>query len=459
MDANAPTPYRTRLAPGETFEAPAVFLGCYRGDVDDGANRLRRWVDTNLRPTTRETRWPYLIGSPGHDATLDERQARKQITEASALGLEAYLLDARWFREVGDWRPDPERFPDGLAALADDARAQGLKFGLEADWTQGGNRNSAAGSDLVLSVFDSGQQFWFPRRYPPDWKPGAFTGATVCLGEPKAEAWGLNALRRLLHDHKLDLLAQDGPLLVEQCAQDSHRHTDAPTDVAYQAARGLYRIQDALRAPNPGLQLVNGGSLLDYGLVRRTNALRLTEARTPLAARRALYDASYAFPPALCACSVAIPPDSDLPRFLCALRSGLMGLCILPGDFTKWSAEQRTAAKRQFAVYKTWLRPLLTNGDLYHLTERPDGVRWDGMQVADPKTGRSVLFAFRGTTPETGHTFRPRGLDPATTYQVSFEEGTDPPFARTGDDLMKNGIAVRLAERETSALVYLQASP
>jgi hypothetical protein len=456
-EANTPTPYRTRLAPGETFEAPAVFLGCYRGDVDDGANRLRRWVDANLRPTTRETRWPFLIGSSGHDVQIDGRQARKQIAEVSALGLEAFLLDARWFREVGDWRLDPEKFPDGLAALADDARAQGVKFGLEADWTQGGNRNSAAGTDLVLSVFDSGQQFWFPRRYPPDWKPGAFTGATVCLGEQKAEEWGLKALRRLLHDHRLDLLAQDGPLLVENCDQETHRHTDAPTDVTYQAARGLYRIQDALREPNPGLLLVNGGSLLDYGLVRRTHALRLTEARSPLAVRRAFYDASYAFPPALCAGSITIPPDSDLPRFLYALRSGLLGQCILPGDFTQWNGEQRNAARRQFAIYKTWLRPLITNGDLYHLTERPDGVRWDGIEYADPKTGKAALFAFHGTTPQASYTFHLRGLDPASLYQVTFEDGTDPPLARTGEDLMKNGVTVRLAERESSELVYLQA--
>src|SRR5262249_39483506 len=33
-------PFQTRLLPSETFEAPTVFVGCYQGDVDDGANQL-----------------------------------------------------------------------------------------------------------------------------------------------------------------------------------------------------------------------------------------------------------------------------------------------------------------------------------------------------------------------------------------------------------------------------------
>jgi len=54
--------------------------------------------------------------------------------------------------------------------------------------------------------------------------------------------------------------------------------------------------------------------------------------------------------------------------------------------------------KTPFEIYKTELRPLIARGNLYHVTERPDGVRWDGIEYASPELDKGVLFAFRGTT-------------------------------------------------------------
>jgi hypothetical protein len=39
-----PGPFRTRLAPGQSFATPTVFVGASDGDVDGTGNMLRRWV-------------------------------------------------------------------------------------------------------------------------------------------------------------------------------------------------------------------------------------------------------------------------------------------------------------------------------------------------------------------------------------------------------------------------------
>lgn len=70
MPAEEKFPFFTRVGPGESFEAPPVFIGCFQGDVDDGANRLRRWVRTNLVPPTRDERYPLRADS---DGTLPQR--------------------------------------------------------------------------------------------------------------------------------------------------------------------------------------------------------------------------------------------------------------------------------------------------------------------------------------------------------------------------------------------------
>ena len=165
-------------------------------------------------------------------------------------------------------------------------------------------------------------------------------------------------------------------------------------------------MQDGLRASFPKLlfeDCCNGGTWLTTAC----SAARTTSASPtrydPLSNRRAFYDSSYALPPAMCECYVENRPGKTPANFRYMLRSGMMGWCTIMIDMSRWSPEQQAAAKRQFDIYKSKLRPLIQRADLYHVSERPDGQRWDGMQYYDPSTGRGVLFAFRGTTPE-GHT-------------------------------------------------------
>jgi hypothetical protein len=460
---DAPSPYRTRLAPGETFEAPTVFLGCYTGDVDDGSNRLHRWVETHLRPPLPDARCPLLVSNSwGSGMAVDAALAQKMIAAAADLGLEVFHLDAGWYRRVGDWQPDPMKFPKGVAAIADEAHSKGLKFGLWIGWTQGGDRVDETGKQALLSVFDPQMRPWFSHDYPRSWKPDDFTGAPVCLGDPQAVVWCLKKLRGILHDDHLDLLAQDQRIIVDDCDRTDHLHTYAPTDIAYRAARGYYQVYDALRAENPGLlfeDCVNGGHTVDYGIVQRTHYVCITDTYDPLSNRRAFYDASYALPPSMCECYVSNNPGPSLASFKAMLRSGMMGWCTLMCDTSLWSQPQRDTAKAEFAFYKSWLRPLIAHGNLYHVSERPDGERWDGMQYFDPATGQGVLFAFRGTTMLDSHLFRLKGLDPAARYELTFEDGTAAPVVRSGEDLMRNGLLVHLAEPQSSELIRLLLQP
>ena len=95
-------------------------------------------------------------------------------------------------------------------------------------------------------------------------------------------------------------------------------------------------------------------------------------------------------------------------------------------------------------------------GDLVTMiSERPDGQRWDGMQYADPKAGTGVLFAFRGKSDEESHVFTLKGLDPAARYRLTFEDASSQPATFTGAELMQNGVTVKLAEKESSELVFI----
>ena len=450
--------FATRVNPGEGFAAPPVFIGCYQGDVDDGANRLRRWVAARIAPPVRDERYPLLVNNSwGSGMAVDERLARKMIDESAKLGLELFHIDAGWFAGVGDWRPSPRKFPDGLGPIADYAHGKGLKFGLWVGWAQGGN--GVDGGHRILSVRDPSMAGWFPTTYPADWKPAEFSGATVCLADPRAVQWCMQALRGIIKDAKLDLLEHDQPMVIDGCQRTDHRHTRSAIDAGYRAAEGYYRVYDTLRSENPNLlfeNCVNGGRMIDYGAVRRCHYISITDTYDPLSNRRAFYDAAFALPPAMCECFIENIAVRSLAQFRFMLRSGMMGWCTIMTDTTKWTPAQHEAAKREFALYKQQLRSLIRGADLYHISDRPDGVRWDGIEYFDAKTGRGALFAFRGNNDEPRHAFKLKGLSPEAEYALSFEDRSSPATIARGADLMETGVELNLPERESSEIVLLQ---
>jgi len=450
--------FRSRLADGESFVTPTVFVGCYRGEVEDGANRLHRFVENQLRPPVGDARYPLVVNNSwGSGMAVDEALARHMIDDSAALGIELFHIDAGWFRTVGDWHPDARKFPNGLARVSDYAHSKGLLFGLWVGWTQGGTELRGL---ETLAVTNPEQSDWFTHDYPAGWKPEDFTGATVCLGAKPARDWCLNELRRIVTSYKLDLLEHDQIMIVDQCARPDHGHTSAPADIAYHAARGYYWVYDQLRKEHPKLlfeDCVNGGRMVDFGIARRAHYISITDTYDPLSNRRAFYDASYPLPPAMCECYVENKPGPSLATFKTMLRSGMMGWFTLMCDTGAWSAEQHAAARRQLELYKQWIRPLINQAELFHISTRPDDARWDGMQYIDAKSGKGIVFAFRGAkTDEASHFFKLRGLDRTTTYEIWSEDGAVARGEATGAKLMDEGLGVKLSVAGASELIFLQ---
>lgn len=103
--------FKTDLEPGATFLVPPAFVGCYQGEVDDGSYCLHRFVLEKLRPPPPQ-RCPDPILAYNLYLDAGGNQAREADVLRSAatcrdLGFEAFMPDAMWFPETGDWRWTP----------------------------------------------------------------------------------------------------------------------------------------------------------------------------------------------------------------------------------------------------------------------------------------------------------------------------------------------------------------
>jgi len=476
-----PGPYRTRLQPGETFATPTTFIGAFSGGPDGAGNIVRRWVRAVLNNprTLRDPSYPLLVNNSwGSGMAVDEALARRMIEESARLGLEMFHLDAGWFRGVGDWQADPAKFPHGIATIADYAHQHGLRFGLWIDWTQAGTSQEPG----ALTLDNPITRDWLVADPPAAWKHSEpFKGITIDLGVPAAAAWATRELERIVVEYHLDMLEHDGYLVAQGSARTDHAAT-APesgtlrvyedsgflwadgsnsTDVSYHATRAYYGIYERLRAHHPDLLLEvcnDGGRMVDFGSAAHGDYFSITDTYDPLSNRRAFFDASYVLPPAMLESYVQSWPAPRIENFRYLLRSGMLGWFSLMLDSSLWSPEQREEARAQFALYKSMLRPLIREADVYHVSARPDGVRWDGIEYFSPGRHRGVLYAFRGTVPDQPtHRFRLLGLNPAGRYRARFQDqGTAADRMLSGQSLMQEGIEVALPWPQSSELVFLE---
>ena len=218
-----PAPFRTRLASGEVFETPTVFLGGFRDGADGAGNVLRRWVRATLgNPETwKDPNYPQVANNSwGGGMDVNEAIALRMIRDSAELGMDMFHVDAGWFRGVGDWYPNPQKFPHGLAVIADDAHKHGLKFGLWVDWTQAGLSTEAG----ALNARDPKVRDWMVTDLPADWKPEPFKGQTIDLGVPEAKQWAQCEVERIVTDYHLDMLEHDGYLVAHGCDRTDHPH-------------------------------------------------------------------------------------------------------------------------------------------------------------------------------------------------------------------------------------------
>lgn len=448
-----PFDFAYRLRGGERLETPVFYAG-YSGQGMGEASRIfHRFQLKEILPREKGQLPPRPVLYNSWEATefdVDEAGQMRLAELAARIGVERFTMDDGWFGArnndragLGDWTPNPNKFPNGLKPLIDRVKSLGMDFGL---WVEPEMVN--ADSDLY--------------RAHPDW-------VIHFEGRPRTEGRNqmvLNLARDDVRDHLLAVLDK---LLRENdiafLKWDYNRNWSEPgwpsADVADQQeiyvkfVQNLYWILDELRRRHPDVEIEScsgGGGRVDLGIMQRTDQVWTSDNTDPVD-RLLIQDGfTQAYAPGVMMAWVTDSPNwlnkRQTPlefRFLSAMQGGLG----IGTDLNHWRDADFATARRYVDIYKR-VRETVQQGDLYRLHRPTESDVESTTLYVGADRAQAVLFTLvQGT-----HRLDPRapirleGLAPDARYRVERMDGEElapgTPQVASGAYWMGRGIDVPL---------------
>ncbi|OOC56552.1 MULTISPECIES: alpha-galactosidase [Nocardiopsis] len=377
-------PGEVRLARGESYSTPWVFLSWSDRGLDGMSARIHRWLrarphhPSSPRPVVLNT-WEAVYFD--HDLATLKRLA----DTAAGIGVERFVLDDGWFRGrrddtagLGDWTVDTGVWPEGLHPLFVHVRSRGMRVGL---WVEPEMVNPD--SDLV--------------RAHPEWilaaegrtAPPSRNQQLLDLSRPEAFRYVFECLDALVTEYRLDYLKWDHN-------RDLLEPVHAPTGGAgtHRQTLAAYALLDRLRERHPALEVEScssGGGRVDLGILERTDRVWASDTNDPLERLAIQRWTALLLPPELVGSHVGgrtahtTGRDADL-SFRCL--AGLMSHAGIEWDITRCTDDELGTLASWIGLYKE-LRPLLHSGEAVHADTPDPADQLDG--VVDPDGSEAVF--------------------------------------------------------------------
>ncbi|MBM3738707.1 MAG: alpha-galactosidase [Acidobacteria bacterium] len=423
---------------GEEFQVPRAFAALYAGGPDDAGFVTQRFTEEVLaKPLPPGMPFPAVIwDSWAYGQGIDEETLRREAALAAKLGVEVFIVDLGWARALGDWTPDPVKFPGGMRGLSDYVHSLGMKFGIHFAWPE------AAPDSPVL-------------RQNPDWRSSVdydYYGAdSLCLAHEPVRQWIVAEAVRVIDETNADWILQDGENMVKECRKTTHTHHPLDSNYA-NAVDGLDWILKQVQAHRSHVlweNCENGGNMMTFQMVQNYATSILNDASGARAARQAAYGATFPFPSRY---SDRYMPEQSMNAY--TARSYLFGgPWILMNKLALLDAPDFEYLGREIARFKS-IRETVRDGKILHVTNPPAEGRTDAIAAYDPATDSAVAVVTRDGAAAATFALRVGEFRRDKSYIVTFAD--DPRILTlTGEQIGRTGISVRLPERWGTEVVTI----
>jgi alpha-galactosidase len=431
-----------RLKPGEEIRSPLVVVQFWRGDWIRAQNVWRRWMFAHNVPRPGDQPLaPQMAACSSHQygEMINANEANQMMFVdryvEEKLPLDYWWMDAGWYwhggggwPRTGTWEVDTERFPRGLRAISDHARAKGIKTIV---WFE--PERVTPGTFLYTNN--------------PAWLLGKDGEQKLLnLGRDEARRWLVGHMSQTIREQGIDLYRQDyniDPLNFWRDADTSDRQ--GVTENHY--VTGYLAYWDELLGRHPGLLIdtcASGGHRNDLETLRRSvPLLRSDYIMEPVGQQGHTYGLALWLPFYGTGTSAMDPyhfRSQMCPHFTACFD---MRRSDLPFD----------EARRLLAQWKRDIAPNYL-GDYYPLTPYTTANdAWLAWQFDRPESGQGLVQAFRRADSLYESVRLPLyALDARARYAVSDLDHPDIQQEFTGAELAGRGLRI-VAPGQPAAIV------
>ncbi len=453
----------TRLPEGGGMRIPPVYLGVYKGDVDDGSNAFKRWFVRVKAPKAMlsDVREPLI------------QQDMQLGYDVAKYGIEQIKMDYGWWSDEKagpTWRTHEGLLEmhnsDYLKVLADHGCRTLPEY-------VGKARKAGVGVTMYILLKDTqldrpGVPTSVGKYGHPEWFSDVNVtgmGCSADLGNTECVAFYKKYLLDFFRKTGVTTWRSDFEPICRTSPREN-RHLAGGNDVQFWATVGFGELVDYLRAKLPGFRYEScssGGSMKDLWTMTKCNVINCDDSADYMSLHMSFYDSSYCIHPM----QLQIPCNAltytrgsenytGTADYLYGLRCQLTGGVMLSNWKGTTEEDKAYWPYHVGKLYAGRLRPLIRNGDLYHILPRPDGVHWDGLEYFDPDTDTGAVMLWKPGNEEGNEKTVPlRGLDPKKEYRLSFEDRRGQSFRARGESLLREGLRVAIAEPVGSEIVWI----
>lgn len=445
------------LKPGETFTTPTMIWTWSDHGLGDMSRKLHDWArDFGMRDG-HKTRAVLLNNweATGFDFNFD--RIASLFEPAREIGTELFLLDDGWFGNkyprindhagLGDWQPNRQRLPKGLAPLADAAVTAGLRFGI---WME----PEMVNPNSVLFHEHPDWAIQQPKR-PLELQRNQLV---LDLTRPAVQKFEWDTIKSILSVPNITYAKWDCNRYLTQPGSP-YLAPDRQSELWILYVKALYELMDKTAETFPDTELMlcsGGGGRVDYGALKYFQEFWPSDDTDPVARVPMQWDYSYFFPPMAIASHVTHWGNRPM-HFACSVAmSARFGMDL---DLTKLSAQDKAICAGAVSAYKQ-IRDITALGDLYRLEDPHNNYR-GAINFVSPNHARAVVFVFQ-LQDGRNKVVLPEGLDPDKHYTVH-ELNPAPGRAAmeqegqtfTGEELMRNGILPSCSKALEASVIEL----
>lgn len=417
-----------KLAKGESYDTPVLYASYSDAGLSGMSWAFHRHVRQNIVsfPETATVRPVYYNSWESIYFDLNVEKLKLLIDTAADMGAERFIMDDGWFpgrnnpdAGLGDWEVDFTKFPEGLSPLIDYTKSKGLSFGL---WVEPEMVNED--SELY--------------RNHPEWVLGVDTyEAHYCRNQLVLDLTNPDVLE-YLYDRLNKLLAEND---IAYLKWDHNRDLSLTGDIAGRAVpvkqtQALYALLGRLRTAHPNVEIEScaaGGSRIDYGILKHTHRVWLSDSNDAIERVRMQRVASLFLPSEIVGSHIGALHSHTSGRMLPAnfrarvAASRHMGLELGPAEIEK---DDSVALRKGIEFYKK-TRELLHSGRLYQLDANEKHIIAEMTVAVD---GSEFLLS----SAQVGQLDRQMqsplclaGLDEHSHYEVTWENADEVEYAVT----------------------------